>query len=301
MKNCLNLANPDKSDIKYKVSKFPDGQQSVTIDVSTVEARGFTPVNIMSHLNSFEDLELIIVANKALREIDGVYIVRLYTPYFLGARSDRKFVEGSVNYIKEVIAPIINAQNFDKVIVIDPHSDVLEGCINRFQKLDNVELVQFALDHIYGPAPFVQSFDKFAFVSPDGGSLKKVYHVVESLKYTANDVIIASKHRDLVSGKIVSTNVTILPEQLGLDLIILDDICDGGRTFNELAKALRAAGATGRIYLVITHGIFSAGFLELNANFDGIFCTNSVVDMHDNQFSLANDNKLHKLQQLNVF
>ena len=300
MKNCLNLANRDKSDIKYKISKFPDGQQSITIDVSTVTAQGFTPVNIMSHLNSFEDLELIIVANKALREIDGVYLVRLYTPYFLGARSDRKFVEGSVNYIKEVIAPIINAQNFDRVIVIDPHSDVLEGCINRFQKLDNVELVQFALNYTYGDDWF-DKLGRIAFVSPDGGSLKKVYHVVESLKYAAHEVIIASKHRDLVSGKIVSTNVTILPDHLGLDLMILDDICDGGRTFNELAKALRAAGATGRIFLVVTHGIFSAGFKELNANFDGIFCTNSVVDMNDNMFSISNDNQLHKLHQLNVF
>ena len=254
----------------------------------------------MSHLNSFEDLELIIVANKALREIDGVYIVRLYTPYFLGARSDRKFVEGSVNYIKEVIAPIINSQNFDKVIVIDPHSDVLEGCINRFQKLDNVELVKFALNDIYGD-DWSDQLKRLAFVSPDGGSLKKVYHVVESLQYTANEVIIASKHRDLVSGKIVSTNVTILPEQLGLDLMILDDICDGGRTFNELAKAIRSAGATGRIYLVVTHGIFSSGFRELNVNFDKIYCTNSVVDMNDNNFSIMNDNQLHKLNQLNVF
>ena len=29
----LDLTNPEKSDIKYKISKFPDGQQAITLDL----------------------------------------------------------------------------------------------------------------------------------------------------------------------------------------------------------------------------------------------------------------------------
>jgi len=298
----LNLVNLNSTNIRHKKTKFPDGQQSMTItDVSLVASAGLNNyiIEIESHLNSFADLELIICANKAIKEISNSVRVNLYVPYFLGARSDRKFSDGSINYIKEVIAPIINSQNFDRVIVLDPHSDVLEACINRFSKISNTDLVEFALGEIYGTG-FKSEYGKFALVSPDGGSLKKIYDLVDSLKYR-NQIVIASKHRDLTTGQIVSTEVHLTEEQKDLDMIIVDDICDGGRTFIELSKSLRTAGATGRIYLIVTHGIFSAGMRVLNPHFAGIFSTNSIVDMNDPQFSLANDNELHKLQQLNVF
>jgi ribose-phosphate pyrophosphokinase len=274
------------------------------VDVSIVaslvyDTNPISSIMIMSHLNSFEDLELIILANKSVKEISNSIKVQLYIPYFLGARSDRKFGEGSVNYVKEVIAPIINSQGFDQVTVLDPHSDVLEACINHFRKVSNLNLVEFALDKIYGNS-YKAEYSRFALVSPDGGSLKKIYDLAEALHYE-NQIVIAAKHRDLQTGKIMSTNVHLTDYQKSLDMIIVDDICDGGRTFVELSKALRAAGATGRIYLIITHGIFSAGLKALNPYFYEVFSTNSVVDMNDPQFSLMNDNELHKLQQLNVY
>jgi ribose-phosphate pyrophosphokinase len=61
--------------------------------------------------------------------------------------------------------------------------------------------------------------------------------------------------------------------------VIIDDICDGGRTFVELAKAIKDGRPTAKVYLVVTHGIFSAGFYELNELFEGIYCTNSYEDI----------------------
>jgi hypothetical protein len=56
MKLLLNLTDVEKSDIAFKVSKFPDGQQSISI-----EPVGPTPtIQIQSRLNSFRDVELII-------------------------------------------------------------------------------------------------------------------------------------------------------------------------------------------------------------------------------------------------
>ena len=53
----LDLVNIEKSDIKYKISKFPDGQQ--TVDLLEAPYIGET-VQLISRLNSFKDLELII-------------------------------------------------------------------------------------------------------------------------------------------------------------------------------------------------------------------------------------------------
>jgi phosphoribosylpyrophosphate synthetase len=56
----------------------------------------------------------------ALRNL-GVRKINLYVPYFLGARSDRKFTEGGINYLKDVICPIINSQKFKSVTILDAH------------------------------------------------------------------------------------------------------------------------------------------------------------------------------------
>jgi ribose-phosphate pyrophosphokinase len=279
----LSLSNPEKSDIQFKVSKFPDGQQSVSIETDSLVANGMyltdDHIVIESRFNSFRDLELIISANQAIREM-GIPNVDLVVPYFLGARSDRKFTEGTSNYLKTVVCPIINSQNFNQVVVLDPHSDVLEACLNNFIKIDNVQVVAFALEKI--------GKENVVLVSPDAGALKKVYHVAESLEL--EDIVIASKHRDVKTGKITHTEVPGLEKyDENHKFVIVDDICDGGRTFTELAKAIRKHNALSEIYLIVTHGIFSAGMAPLNEAFTGIFTTNSIRPENDEIFNTEND------------
>jgi ribose-phosphate pyrophosphokinase len=95
MKSILDLTGTNlESTIQYKVSKFPDGQQ--TIDITDVYITS-PKVEIRSRLNNFRDLELIVCATQALRNL-GVKDIELYVPYFIGGRSDRKFQVGGVHY-----------------------------------------------------------------------------------------------------------------------------------------------------------------------------------------------------------
>lgn len=160
----LNLVDLEKSDIQFRIDKFPDGQQNIILvdrldpkhisnsDLELEYIKNF-PIQIKSRLNNFQDLELIICANKSLRNL-GVKKIHLYTPYFLGSRSDRQFEKGSNNYLKDVICPIINSLKFESVTVLDPHSFVLEGCLNNFKSQSNLELVEFALNSIYNENKF---------------------------------------------------------------------------------------------------------------------------------------------------
>jgi ribose-phosphate pyrophosphokinase len=270
---------------------------------------------IKSRLNTFSDLELIICATQALKEV-GVKNIELYIPYCIGARSDRKFMEGGINYVKTVIAPIINSQGYSKVTILDPHSDVLEACINNFEKEDNIDLVSFALVDYFLSKGFetwsAENFENVRFISPDAGALKKVFHVAEAVKYR-NEVIIASKHRNLETGKIDYTNVPMSVHDADKDVFIIDDICDGGRTFIEIAKAVdevRKLSSSvkrenyGKNYLIVTHGIFSFGFDFLVQHFDGIYCTNSVRDIQDGTIvdTFSRHKTIHSfVKQQNVF
>ncbi len=292
----LNLAYPEKSSIKFKVNRFPDGQQSVTLEMGMdhLTAKHSGHVRICSRLNTFRDLELIICATAALRNT-GIQSLSLYTPYFMGARSDRRFTEGDANYLKQVICPIINAQKFDAVIVLDPHSDVLEACLDNFEKVDNHSIVKYALTDIDNKNG---AQDRIVLVSPDAGAYKKIFDVAQ--KFDIRKIITATKVRDIKTGKILHTEIPVLDQHEDLKYVIVDDICDGGRTFIELAKAIHDSRPTAEVYLVVTHGIFSNSFYELSKHIKKVYSSNSYSDIdveHHSDYTVGKE----FLMQFNVF
>jgi ribose-phosphate pyrophosphokinase len=303
----LDLTNQENSTIKYQIQKFPDGQQNIVIKSSCdptfpiyngISLSDMTKysVEILSRLNNWKDLELIVCAVASLRNL-GIKEIHLYVPYILGARSDRKFEMGGNRYIKEVIAPVLNFLNFESVTCIDPHSYVLENCINNFYYITNKRLVEFALFNTYSSS---KPKGNFILVSPDAGASHKIYKLAEQIGYKG-DIITCSKERD-VDGKLTRTVVPTSFDHVGKDFIIIDDIADGGRTFINIAKELKrqfeGSATKNKIYLIVTHGIFSAGFEELNEYFDGIYCTNSYSNQTVNGISNPGS---EKIKQLNVF
>ncbi|NBO98850.1 MAG: hypothetical protein EBU90_01810, partial [Proteobacteria bacterium] len=196
-----------------------------------------------------------------------------------GARSDRQFSKYETNYVKNVVAPIINSLNCTEVWVVTPHSDVVEACINNCKIFNGFRnrLIFPSLAQYAGITA-----ENSIFVSPDGGALKRVYNLVEEIKLVNSDhVVCANKHRDVATGNILTTQISF-PENFDWKpikhIVILDDICDGGRTFIELAKAIRSvANITKDLQLIlyVTHPIFSKGLDPLYEHFDKILTTTS--------------------------
>jgi len=305
----LNLVDIDKSDIKYQIQKFPDGQQNIVIGTGgKVTYTSKEPVQIKSRLNNWLDLELITCAAASLHEL-GVDEIHLYTPYIVGARSDRDFTEGNGgnNYLKDVICPVINSLNFKTVTCIDPHSDVLEACIKGFRKISNKDLVYWALRNGICTYKNVKEgirpldMDNIVLVSPDAGASKKIYKLAEQIGYKG-DIITCSKDRDK-DGKLTKC-VVPLNDRESHNFIIIDDICDGGATFINIAKEIKKQYegletiSPIKIYLIVTHGIFSKGFNELTQYFDGIYCTNSY---RDTEFGPPLEKNGFCVKELNVF
>ncbi len=279
----LNLVNPEKSQIDYKISRFPDGQQTIDLtDWSVIERHGDV-IQINTRLSSFKDVELLICATQALRNLTDRPIT-LYAPYFLGSRSDRRFQKGGVNYLKQVICPIINSLNFAEVAVLDPHSDVLEACLNNYMKVSNHIMVKHALKDI--------NVDKsqICLVSPDAGAYKKIFDVAK--EFGIEKIITANKVRDMKTGDILRTEIPTLDQHNDITYVIIDDICDGGRTFVELVNAIKWGRPSAKSYLIVTHGIFSTGYAKLEECFESIYTTNSYKEIEG-----APD----KVKQFNVF
>lgn len=294
----LNLVYQTKSDIGYKISQFPDGQQDVTIlssvnpmipvnnGISVDEIKNYE-IKILSRFNSFKDLELIVASTKALRRL-GVKTIHLYIPYLLGARSDRQFVNGGTSYLVDVIAPIINSLGFETVTVLDVHSDVAPACINNLVMVDNSELVKYVWDHLVEKHD--GSWNNPIVVSPDGGSLKKIYKVTEKIGFTGN-ILTCSKFRD-TDGKLSKTHVPLDVNDANKDLVIIDDIGDGFGTFINIFDTIEQARSLsssvnrsqyGKLYLIITHSIQENGLKRALEKFNYVFTTNSINDWkHEN-------------------
>ncbi len=268
MQEILELANPKGNEWLFKIINFPDGQQDISILPDCWDTSG---VLIRSRFNSFRDLELIICATQALRRV-GVKNVSLFVPYLLGARCDRKFQSGGTSYLRDVVAPIINSQKYYAVRVYDVHNmAVTDACIDNLILEDNANLVRYSIEGIRSA--------NFVIITPDEGASKKIYPLINKIGIQS-EVHICSKKRDPKSGAIIESSIGNVVDFKGADIFIIDDICDGGRTFIEIAKKIKNLNC-GKIYLIVSHGIFSAGFDELYKYFDCIYCTNSIRDIDD--------------------
>ncbi len=280
----LNLVYPERSHIKYDLISFPDSQQLITLkDFSKIENPFECKVIIKSRLN-WKDLQLIILAQAALRNL-GIVNIELYIPYLLGARSDRAFSENGINYLRDCICPIINFLGFSKVIVTDPHSNCTETALKNFSKKSNSEIVKWALEQIMEKSP------KLVWLIPDKGAAEKARQTIVEVNFQ-NPIVYCDKDRDVHTGTILKTKVET-PDFEGDDIVIVDDICDGGRTFIEIVKRSKILGC-GKAYLIVTHGIFSQGFSELSEYFEEIYCTNSIADF-------VGEKEKPWIKQLNIF
>ena len=164
------------------------------------------------------------------------------------------------------MANFINQLNFSKVTIWDAHSDVSPALLHRVVNIPQLSLLMRCEELCQRLAT-----GELTLISPDAGASKKTIKIAEAFKGEP-EVIQAQKIRDLKSGDIISTE--IIGDVQGKKVLIADDICDGGRTFIELAKVLRAKGAI-EISLFITHGIFSKGVDVFEGLIDTIYTTDS--------------------------
>lgn len=244
--------------IPFEAFVFPGGEPHLRIQVP-IDPQQL--IRISHRVRSFADMGTLLLAVDALRRM-GAQRMSLFLPYFPGARQDRAMVAGEPLTVK-VYADMINALGFETVTVFDPHSEVTPALLDRCRVYPNFDFVREVIKQI-GGAPLL--------VSPDGGALKKIYKLSEALG--GLDVVECSKSRDVKTGTLSGFKV-YADDLQGRDCLIVDDICDGGGTFVGLAERLQAHGA-GKLYLAVSHGIFSKGFEGLKAVFERVFTTDSV-------------------------
>ena len=254
----------NKEQVTYESFTFHGGEEHIRFNPN--DFKNIIKVEIFERLTSSSRLIRLMMTVDALnRLLNEAVKIELISPYFPYARQDRVCVNGEALSVS-VVAKLINSLNFSKVTIWDAHSDVSLALLDRVVNITQVALLKNCKE-----ISQKLSEGELILVSPDAGATKKTIKIAESFDGIPQ-VIQAQKLRDLKTGKIIMTEVSGNVE--GKRILIVDDICDGGRTFIELAKELKIKGAI-EVSLFITHGIFSKGLKIFDGLIDNIYTTNS--------------------------
>ena len=270
----------DGKEIPVKQFKFPGGEVSASFDPTYLIPTGPVRVSVSASLTTSDDVMALLMLTDAVRRqfpnIAKFEALIFYVPY---ARQDRVMKPGESLSIK-VFCDLINSQKYDNVVIWDPHSDVTPALLNNCTTVNQQSLANYTLTDIFvDPKNIV-------LVAPDAGALKKIYSV--SKEMGVDQVARADKERDPATGKIKDTKV--YSDHIGdKDFLIVDDICDGGYTFLELAKVLRPL-TNGKIILYVTHGIFSKGLDVFRGIIDEVYTANTFLK-YPNGVELLNHTK----------
>jgi ribose-phosphate pyrophosphokinase len=246
---------------QYNAWIFPGGEIHLKLNDSVIEELNVNKETILIdwYFKGSDDLLLLMLMVDTINKDFDVKI-EVIIRYFPYQQADRDFGVGECFSLKTV-TKILNTLEVKKFFVFDSHSDVAPALLNKCVRIDNKRFIEFVVNNI--------GRKNLKLLSPDAGSFKKVFKLSENLGFIP--VVSASKYRDEQTRDIV----TVIPPVKDCDLLLVDDICLGGKTFINIAEQLRKNGFNGKLYLAISHGIFSNGYDELEKHFEMIFTTNS--------------------------
>ena len=253
-----------------EIIKFPAGESAVKIDdVSQylmIDIENTSAKNICLSVNYDGDMDFIMLLQLTdlIRQLNSSIKINLNIPYLPHSRMDRKMDEYTCFSLKSM-CKILDLCKFNSIKTNDIHSPVAEAILDNLVNISQADTFhEWADDDVRIENPCI-------LVAPDAGAAKKIYDFSGDL--TVKDVIIANKVRDLKTGEIVKTEIPDYNAKPGETFWIIDDICDGGRTFIELAKVMREKyGKEITINLYTTHGFYSKGKEVILDVIDNIYC-----------------------------
>lgn len=244
-------------EIPFKVWEFPAGEVGVRLGD---EARGHKKGSDWFLTWNFESAkETSILGNlvDAIRNVDSEATLQLTVPYLPYSRQDRAVHYGDSFALKE-FGRTLNGMAFSRVNTWDVHSDVAQKVVERLN-----DIPQQAWGSL-----LINNHEFTHIIAPDAGAAKKIFKSTDG-KHV--EVIVCNKARD-ETGSVIGLEVEVGEVKRGNKYLVLDDICDGGATFNFLAKELDIP--VDQMHLYTTHGIYSRGLDDLLSNYSSIFTAN---------------------------
>lgn len=252
----LNLVHLEDSDIKYSISRFPDGEVQISLgDFSHKEK-----IRVKCRITNSEDLFILMQVLDILDRHEVPYGINIY--YLMGMRMDRVMDFNRPFTLKIILNSLKNC-NADTIEILEPHSDVYYDF--RFGG-------KFTESYLGNSLPNIV-WSNFQMVLPDAGAKERYAFLYNKTAITC------SKVRDVTTGKILEIKVDNPEVISNKPLLIFDDLCDGGGTFCGIAECFKKIGVPkDRLNISVVHMVNPKGIENLSKNFNHVWFTNSYKD-----------------------
>lgn len=246
----LNLAHIEKSDIKYNIFRFPDGEPQIEILSPLCNLKD--DIIVKCRICNPEDLFILMQAMDILDRNECCISLEIY--YLMGARMDR-LMSYTRPVTKKIIDKILKGFECD-IAIIEPHSDI---CFHNFTDwIMNKVTEKYALSNSYA----------YQLIAPDHGAIERY----DKLEFSG----VGTKVRDVATGKITGFEFKQI-ETFTKPILIVDDLCDGGGTFLGLAQKIREYTDV-PMDIFVTHMVNQKGIENLSKTFRNVIFTNSYKD-----------------------
>lgn len=168
----------DGEEVQVISGQFPDG--AVYARFAVPAAAGVAQMRIRAAaMRSMDDFMALAQLVDAVRHHYPIRESLLELPYLPFARQDRHMGAGD-SFALKVFGQLLNTLKFDRVTVLDPHSDVAAAAIDRFHAVAQQHCMQHS-------ARLTQLLSQQALlpIAPDAGALKKSTPLQNILRLTS--------------------------------------------------------------------------------------------------------------------
>lgn len=252
------------NDKTVRITRFPDN--TFKFDLDEIELKNLNMIRW--NFESMEELFTIIGIASKLEETN----VFLSVPYLPNARMDKVCSEGE-GFMLQYMVETLDNLGFVGIEIVDPHSQVYKKFVKKTKWIEADSAVRFAISKAISSIQVHSGSENVDFVYPDKGAKERYSAILgkESKMY-------GEKIRNQQTGEILSFD--LIGEIPTNPILIIDDICSRGGTFNFTAKKLREKGYEGEIFLYVTHAeqtIELGGLLGENSEISKVFTTDSII------------------------
>jgi ribose-phosphate pyrophosphokinase len=223
---------------KMKIQSFADGEFSVAYEESIRGSHVFLIQSTFPKSDNLMELLLMIDAAKRASAKSIVAVI----PYFGWARQDRKD-NPRVAIGAKLVADLLSAAGINRLITMDLHADQIQGFFD------------VPVDHLYASAVFINEIKKrklsnLVFATPDVGGTKRANTYA---KYFNVPMVICYKLRQKANE---ISEMNIIGDVRGKNVILVDDIVDTAGTITKAAKIMMDGGATS-VRAMASHAVMS--------------------------------------------
>lgn len=237
-----------------EVFTYPMGETTVR----TIPSKEVLPGTQLLRVNTTSpDWTVVYAWAQMMQDLFPEDLRVLAIPFLPSARGDKDIPAPAVaNAVLAAQVPITD------LITLDPHSPVwldTYRALNTETRVHLIEPVQVAYSAIATAAINREAGDDPSawydlVLAPDEGARGRASEMAAALG--GIPVGVAVKERDPATGRILNLSYDFPEDMLNANVLVVDDICDGGGTFILLASTF-PEGVTADLW--VTHGGFTKG------------------------------------------